>query len=232
MTNATGLWCIRDNELCEHNLSDAPHIGRNVCSGLGGECRRGSAFSGAREIKVSLMRYGGAEHDFMEIEEGRKIDDSILKMLNDHVEREINHLFLTGEKPSTLAIPGALPFGAEGNSAATPMPEPTGEEMMDTLLAELKRLKENPVMMAIWFVDCPERRARFDSIVQNAIGKIFVKTVEQNQPSMWGVPLYDWDMSTSTEDERVDMLKAGRWFCMVPGVWAEMSDLQHRRVEL
>jgi hypothetical protein len=42
--NETGDWCFR-NGLCQHNLSDAPMIKRNVCSGLGGICNKGDKHS-------------------------------------------------------------------------------------------------------------------------------------------------------------------------------------------
>ena len=43
--NETGGWCINEWGLCEHNLEDAPMIRRFVCSGIGGKCIEGSAYS-------------------------------------------------------------------------------------------------------------------------------------------------------------------------------------------
>lgn len=43
--NETNVWCRRDGVLCEHNLLDSAMIRRNVCSGIGGVCREGSAYS-------------------------------------------------------------------------------------------------------------------------------------------------------------------------------------------
>jgi len=43
--NKVGPWCFRDGILCEHNLMDSPMIRRDVCSGIGGRCKKGSAYS-------------------------------------------------------------------------------------------------------------------------------------------------------------------------------------------
>lgn len=43
--NETNVWCRRDGVLCEHNLLDSPLIRENTCSGIGGICKQGSAYS-------------------------------------------------------------------------------------------------------------------------------------------------------------------------------------------
>lgn len=52
VNNTTGAWCIQNNILCEHNLQTAPHVGRDVCSGIGGVCIRGSKFSNPNQICI------------------------------------------------------------------------------------------------------------------------------------------------------------------------------------
>jgi hypothetical protein len=42
--NTCGDWCFK-NGLCQHNLMDAPTIMDFICSGLGGDCKEGSAYS-------------------------------------------------------------------------------------------------------------------------------------------------------------------------------------------
>ncbi len=42
--NLPGNWCFVGG-LCEHNLLDAPMIKKHLCSGIGGKCVEGSAYS-------------------------------------------------------------------------------------------------------------------------------------------------------------------------------------------
>jgi hypothetical protein len=51
IVNKTGPWCDGET-LCEHNLIDAPHVMRDVCSGLGGICVEGSAYSNPHRMCV------------------------------------------------------------------------------------------------------------------------------------------------------------------------------------
>lgn len=66
-TNETNVWCRRDGVLCEHNLLDSPMIRHNVCSGIGGICEKGSAYSfppskrelmSLDELVVMLRKWG------------------------------------------------------------------------------------------------------------------------------------------------------------------------------
>lgn len=55
--NEVGAWCYGDYGLCEHNLEDAPLIRRFVCSGIGGKCIKGSAYSMPFGVSVVSTPY-------------------------------------------------------------------------------------------------------------------------------------------------------------------------------
>lgn len=137
-----------------------------------------------------------------------------------------------GDQTGLLSQPGALPMS--GNSAATPKHEQSGAEIMDAITAAFERLKETPIVHAVWFVDCPEKRAKFDAVMSRAL----VMAADIDTPAQreyvgaFGLPLLDWDSATTTDDEIKEMIRAGNWFIKFKGVWAQMSDRRHRLVEL
>lgn len=236
MNNLTGPWCVSNRKLCEHNLSDAPHVRRDVCSGLGGPCFQGDAYS--TELEMPMLEkeeIGGIQFDRMWTEEYQKRKAEIDQLFAKHVadlHKKLNErAFVDGGVLGELPVVTA--HLVDGDWTTTGQAKPDDGLTIEKLEDTLKNLGEmfKPVVVAVWFVDCPQYRTRFESVITAALGKSGAfENKEAYSPAMWGVPLFDWDTHVASQDEKEAMMKAGRWFIFLRGVWLEMSDGKHKQV--
>lgn len=235
MTNVTGPWCFRSGQLCEHNGSDAPHVMRDVCSGIGGLCVVGSAWSSG-EARAStkhderLLTFGGAQFDRVWADESTEIDHLLKEKAQEWRTMMLGDFVNVDQPLGTLAIPGALPMTSTSSAKKF---EDADSLTLDNIAQKIRELMKTPIVKGVWFIDCPEYVGRIETLMIEAgvhqPRKMGSYTIES---MLSAIPLYEWDSKTATDEELRDMLKAGRYFTHSPGVWLEMSDGLHRKVRM
>jgi hypothetical protein len=129
---------------------------------------------------------------------------------------------------NTLAIPGAL-----NSTRSTEKSEHSlsiGD--LDRTIENLNRLFDRSPLRAIWFVkQSVADEQSFLNKLTRGIGATFPNNKDTPFYGYLGVPIYYFDESKTQEQIEFEV-KAGRWFVLMPGIWLEMSDGQHKKVSM
>jgi hypothetical protein len=80
------------------------------------------------------------------------------------------------------------------------------------------------MVVGIWFIDCPDIYERFQSAIGIASLSASARPVH--------IPIIDWHWNNVTFKDLVEHRNERRWFVMKPGVWFEMSNGDHRPMDL
>lgn len=129
---------------------------------------------------------------------------------------------------NTLAIPGAL----HGTHSAAKAEPGLSISDLDRTIENLNRLFDRSPLRAIWFVKQSEAdEYAFLNKLTRGMGAEYKTTPPQEFYGYLGVPIYYFDESKTQEQIEFEV-KAGRWFVLVPGIWLEMSDGQHKKVSM
>ena len=161
----------------------------------------------------------------------QQIADELRKNTADFQARVLGSLMgvdLGKSDLNTLAIPGAL----TGTTSATKSDIGLSISDLDRTIENLNRLFDRSPLRAIWFVkqSASDERAFLDKLTR-WIGATYQNKQDAPFYGYLGVPIYYFDESKTREQVEFEV-KAGRWFVLLPGIWLEMSDGQHKKVSM
>lgn len=129
---------------------------------------------------------------------------------------------------NALTIPGAL-HGTHSTAKSEPGLS-IGD--LDRTIENLNRLFDRSTLRAIWFVkqSVADEQAFLNKLTRG-IGSTFQNKQDTPFYGYLGVPICYFDESKTQEQIEFEV-KAGRWFVLMPGIWLEMSDGQHKKVSM
>ncbi len=130
--------------------------------------------------------------------------------------------------PNTLAIPGAL----HGTHSAARDDAKLSIDDLNRTIENLNRMFDRAPLRAIWFVkqSVADEQAFLNKLTRGLGVEHKTETAHEFYGYI-GVPIYYFDESRTREQVEFEV-KAGRWFVLMPGIWLEMSDGQHKKVSM
>jgi hypothetical protein len=135
-------------------------------------------------------------------------------------------------KHEELAQPGYYPVTS--TSTESGVIHQYNLETLEKTINSIQAMFMQPMLRAIWFVDCdPQEEINFRNRLADLTDAAQFKVEHpQEYESIFQIPFLYWDSKTATIDDVKRILHAGRWFMSIPGIWLEMSDLNHKRIDL